>query len=86
MFSKKVTPELCKRMRKRAGLSQEELASAMGCSIRTVVTRENKDSKMSLSEFERFIVVTMSTAEDKEARKQIMSKFDQAIDLINTVT
>lgn len=82
MFAKKVTPELCKKMRKNAGLSQAEFAQAMGWSLRTAADRENKEFKLTLSEFEQFILVTTSSKESKNLRKEVFKKIEDALDML----
>lgn len=82
MFTKKITPELCKKMRKKAGLTQEEFATAMGWSIRTVADRENREFKISLAEFERFIVVTTSSQESKYIRDDVFKRLEEAVDVL----
>lgn len=80
MLSKKLTPELCKRMRKEAGLSQEEFGELMGWSKRTVINREQNEFKLSFAEFEKFIVVTTTTPEQRKERKKVIKQIGVLMD------
>lgn len=80
MFSKKITPELCREMRTRAGLKQHELGELMGWSKRTVIKRENEEFKLSLSEFEKFMLVTTSSPEERLKRRKLMADIASVVD------
>lgn len=80
MFSKKITPELCREMRTRAGLKQHELGDLMGWSKRTVIKRENEEFKLSLAEFEKFMLVTTSSPEERQKRRKLMGNIEKVID------
>ena len=80
MLSKKLTPELCKRMRKEAGLSQEEFGELMGWSKRTVINREQKEFKLSFAEFDKFIMVTTTSTEVRKERKRVMKQIGVLMD------
>lgn len=80
VFSKKITPELCKRMRKQAGLSQEAFGKKMGWSKRTVITRETVEFKLSLAEFEKFIIVTTRSPEEKSQKEKLLKEMGDLVD------
>jgi DNA-binding transcriptional regulator YiaG len=80
VFSKKITPELCKRMRKQAGLSQEAFGIKMGWSKRTVITRESVEFKLSLSDFEKFILVTTTSPEEATEKTKILKQMGDLVD------
>lgn len=80
MFAKRITPELCRKMRKKANLSQEEFGVLMGWSKRTVITRETVEFKLSLSEFEKFIMVTTTTPEERTERRKVLKDIGSLID------
>lgn len=67
-------------MRLDAGLSQTELGLLMGWSKRTVINREKESFKLSLSEFEKFVMITTSTPEERLRRRQILNDIERAID------
>lgn len=86
MFMKKIKPETLQRLRKNANMTREELASYMDWSIGTVVNRETKDCKISLTEFEKLIMVTTTSPEDRARRKQVFKSFsDQITGLIDSM-
>lgn len=79
---KKIQPDTLQRIRKNAGLTREELALLMGWSLGTVVNRETKNCKISLQEFERLIMVTTTSKEDRAQRKAILKSFTDQISLL----
>lgn len=82
MISKKITPDLFKKMRNNAGLSQAELAAKMNVSIRTVSALENGDSKITLKNFEKFVLVTTTGEVETERRKVVLNLISDAIDML----
>ncbi|MCW8092480.1 helix-turn-helix domain-containing protein [Alteromonas sp. ASW11-130] len=85
MFRKKLKPELFRRMRDNAELSREELALLMDWSEGTVVNYETKECKMDLYEFEKFMMVTTTSKEDREARKKLLKHISDAMQELATI-
>lgn len=79
MFRKKLKPELFRKMRENADLSRRELALLMDWSEGTIVNYETKECKMDLYEFEKFMMVTTTSKEDKEARQKLLKHVSDTI-------
>ncbi|MBE0362161.1 hypothetical protein PULV_a3968 [Pseudoalteromonas ulvae UL12] len=85
MFRKKLKPEIFRKMRENAGLSREELALLMDWSEGTVVNYETKECKMDLYEFEKFMMVTTTSKEDRDSRKKLLKYISNAIQELATI-
>jgi len=72
MFKKKFKPEDFRRIRENAGLSREELALLMDWSEGTVSNLEKKECKIKLVDFEKFMLVTTTSPEDRDKRKKLL--------------
>lgn len=72
MFKKKFTPEKFRRIRENAKLSREELALLTGWSQGRIADYETKECKMKLLDFEKFMLVTTTSPEDREKRKTLL--------------
>lgn len=80
MFKKKLKPELFKKIRVNAGLSRGELATLMDWSEGTVSNYETKECKMQLMDFERFMLVTTVSPEDRDKRKRLLKTITDAFE------
>ena len=80
LFSKKLKPELFRAMREQAGLTREQLAKEMKWSVRTVYNYETNENKMSLSDFERFLMVTAASSEEMKERVNLLENIVSSIE------
>lgn len=78
LLGKTVPPEVLKRMREKAGYTQPELAELLGVSKRTIVTREQKESNISFSEFERMIMLCSKTPEERAKNNKFLKTIKDA--------
>jgi nucleoid DNA-binding protein len=78
LLGKTVPPEVLKKMREKAGYTQAELADLLGVSKRTIVTREQKESNISFSEFERMIMLCSNTPEERAQNKKFLRTIKDA--------
>ena len=86
-LNKVVKPETARKLRDKAGMSREELALLMDCSVGTIVNRETKECKMSLKEFEKLLMVTSLSKEDREQRKLVLKEVGNKLtDLMDSLT
>lgn len=73
-MTKLLKPQVLRKLREDAELGREDLALLMNWSPSTVVNRETKDCRITISEFEKLIMVTSKSAEDREARKNVLKQ------------
>ncbi|XOV79678.1 MAG: helix-turn-helix domain-containing protein [Aestuariibacter sp.] len=82
MLSNYLTPERIKEIRDKSGYTREEIAELMNVSAGTVVNWEsrkkdgNAKSVMSMSEFERFMTITATGAEERKERRKLFGAFE----------
>jgi DNA-binding transcriptional regulator YiaG len=86
MFKKKFKPELFRKIRENAGLSREELALLMDWSEGTVTNYETKECKMQLIDFEKFMLVTTTSPEDRQKRKHLLKTLADAFEQLATAS
>jgi hypothetical protein len=67
-------------MRNRACLSQERFGDLMGWSKHTVISRESSEFKLSLKEFERFMIVTTRSPQGGVSKKTALNKVDALLE------
>jgi DNA-binding XRE family transcriptional regulator len=85
MLSKVLTAAKIKEIRENAGYTREEIAELMNVSSGTVVNWEtekedgNPKSTMSMTEFERYMTVTATNAEDVKSRRKIFNSLENLI-------
>ena len=81
MLKKSITPGFHKQMRKRAGLTRDELAELMQCSPSSIVNRETSEFNISVQELEKFMLVVASSPEE---RKKVRSGFRTLCNMLNS--
>lgn len=79
MFNKVLSPALFKKIRVKANLSREELATLMDCSVATIIKHETKECKMSLRDFEKLMMVTTTSKEDRDEREKLFKSFSDML-------
>jgi DNA-binding XRE family transcriptional regulator len=79
LLGKIVPPEVLKKMRVNAGYNQTELAELLGVSKRTIVSREQKESNISFSEFEKMIILCSTTPEERASNKKFLKTIKDAL-------
>ena len=84
MFKKVLTPAVFREIRVKSGYSQEELAELMNWSVGTVYNYETKECKLSFYDFEKFILITSNSSEERKERKEMLSVISKFLEKITS--